>query len=218
MMVYVVPTLTQTFSELNVELPITTRIIIASSNFLLAYYWYLAGVGIIGVGVAIQLLRSEPGKRIFDGLILGVPIFGPLVQKFNSARFARTLSSLIASGISITRALEVTASVLGNYHFRKSFEEAALEIQHGKPLSHILRRYPKLFQPMVTQMVEVGEETGTIVRMLLRLALFYEEEVTNTTKNLSSIIEPLLMVVIGAMVGFFAISMIQPIYGSLGNL
>ena len=218
MMVYVVPTLTQTFSELNVELPITTRIIIASSNFLLAYYWYLAGVGIIGVGVAIQLLRSERGRRIFDGLILGVPIFGPLVQKFNSARFARTLSSLIASGISITRALEVTASVLGNYHFRKSFEEAALEIQHGKPLSDILRRYPKLFQPMVTQMVEVGEETGTIVRMLLRLALFYEEEVTNTTKNLSSIIEPLLMVVIGAMVGFFAISMIQPIYGSLGNL
>ncbi|MBI4132874.1 MAG: type II secretion system F family protein [Candidatus Sungbacteria bacterium] len=218
MMVYVVPTLTQTFQELEIELPLTTRVIIGTSNFLLRYYWYILAVAGIGAMGMARLLRSQAGKSAFDTIILRVPIFGVLVQKYNSARFARTLSSLIASGIPITRALEVTASVLGNSHFRQSFEEAAKEIQHGKPISEILRRHPNLFPPMVTQMVEVGEETGTIVRMLLRLALFYEEEVTNTTKNLSSIIEPVLMIVIGAIVGFFAVSMIQPIYGSLGNI
>lgn len=218
MMIYVVPTLTQTFNELGINLPITTRIIIGTSNFLLAYYWYvLAGVVAVIFG-GMRLVRSKPGKRVFDTVSLRIPIFGPLVQKFNSARFARTLSSLITSGISITRALEVTATVVGNTHFREALTEAVEVIQRGKPLHEILQLHPELFPPMVTQMIEVGEETGTIGRMLLRLALFYEEEVNSVTKNLSSIIEPILMVIIGAVVGFFAVSMIQPIYSGLGNI
>jgi type IV pilus assembly protein PilC len=147
-----------------------------------------------------------------------VPIFGPLIAKLNSARFARTLSSLIASGIPITRSLEITAAVLGNVHFRNALTEARDAIEHGKTLSTVLSAHTDLFPPMVTQMVAVGEETGSITHMLLRLALFYEEEVENTTKNLASVMEPVLMLFIGAVVGLFAIAMIQPIYSGVGSL
>lgn len=218
MMVYVVPTLTATFAELEIELPVTTRIIIASSQFLLAYYGYVAAVLVVVVLGAVRWWKTSAGRSVFDTIVLDIPIFGSLVQKLNSARFARTLSSLIASGISITRALEVTASVLGNIHFRRSLEGAAVAIQRGKALSAILEERADLFPPMVTQMIQVGEETGTIARMLLRLAIFYEGEVNATTKNMASIIEPVLMIVTGGIVGFFAVSMIQPIYSGLGNL
>ncbi|MEK7108769.1 MAG: type II secretion system F family protein [Patescibacteria group bacterium] len=218
MMVYVVPVLTQTFQELGVELPVTTRFIISSSAILLAFYWYFLAAAVIGILALIRVAKLPRVKRAFDILILRTPVFGALILKLNAARFSRTLSSLIASGIPITRALEVTASVVGNSQFTSTLHTAALAIQKGKPLSEILRGRPDIFSPMTVEMIHVGEETGTITKMLLRLALFYEEEVSNTTKNLSSIIEPLLMIIVGAVVGFFAISMIQPIYGSLGNL
>lgn len=218
MMIFVVPTLTQTFAELEIDLPITTRIIIVGSNFLLAYYGYVFVLAVLAVAAVVRLLRTAAGKRIFDTVVLKVPVLGSLIQKLNAARFARTLSSLLSSGIQITRALEVSAAVLGNVQFRITLEAAAVGIQRGTPLSELLAVRPDLFPPLVTQMVQVGEETGTISRMLLRLALFYEEEVTAVTKNLSSVIEPVLMIVIGAVVGLFAVAMIQPIYGGLGNL
>ena len=218
MMVYVVPTLTATFTELEIPLPITTRVIIGASSILLHYYLYVAvgfALAIIGVVYAFRL----PGFRhAFDRIVLQVPVFGELIRKLNSARFARTLSSLIAAGTPIARSLEVTAAVLGNSRFQNSLAGAAEGIQTGKALSDILKQHRDLYPPLVTEMLAVGEETGTTSRMLLRLALFYEEEVTATTKNLSNIIEPTLMIVIGAIVGFFAVSMIQPIYGGLGNL
>ena len=151
-------------------------------------------------------------------MIMKVPLFGPLVQKFNTARFCRTLSCLVTSGVSIVKSLEITATVLGNSLFRNAIQESAAEIQKGKELHIILGKYPNIFQPMVIQMMSVGEETGQIADMLLRLALFFEAEVNATTKNLSTIIEPLLMVIVGIGVGFFAIAMLQPIYGSLGNI
>lgn len=218
MMIFVVPTLTQTFNELGIALPVTTRIIIGSSNFILAYFWYVLAGLTAAAFLFARALRTSRGKRVFDALVLRAPIFGSLIREFNSARFARTLSSLLTAGVSITRSLEITASVLGNTRFRESLAGAAEIIQKGKPLHEILALHPDLFPPMVTQMVQVGEETGTVSRMLLRLALFYEDEVNTVTKNLSSVIEPILMVVIGAVVGFFAISMVQPIYGGLGNL
>ena len=218
MLIWVVPTLTQTFRELEIDLPFSTRLILSSSEFIVAYLWYVAGASVLVILGAARLLKTPAGRRTFDRLVLRVPLFGALVKKLNSARLARTLSSLITSGVPIIRALEVTAAVLGNIHFRNSLAEAAEAIQKGRPLSEILAAHPTLYPPLVTEMIQVGEETGTIARMLLRLALFYEEEVSNVTKNLASIIEPLLMLVIGALVGFFAFAMIQPIYGGLGNL
>lgn len=218
MMVYVVPTLTATFTELEIPLPITTRVIIGASNFLLNYYFYAAIGFALLVALLVYAFRMPGFRHAFDRIALRVPVFGELVRKLNSARFARTLSSLIAAGTPIARSLEVTAAVLGNARFRDSLAGAASAIQTGRNLSDILKEHPDLYPPLVTEMLEVGEETGTTSRMLLRLALFYEEEVAATTKNLSNIIEPALMIVIGAVVGFFAVSMIQPIYGGLGNL
>ena len=218
MMIYVVPTLTETIKELDVELPLSTRIIIFISD-LFANYALFVLLFLIAAGVgAWRALKSAPGKRIFDTVILKTPIFGRLFQKFNLARFARTLAYLITAGIPIVRGLEVTASVLGNTKYRTAVGQAAKEIQKGKQLNELLHGNPELFHPIVIQMLKVGEETGKISDMLLRVALFYEEDVNNTTKNLSTIIEPILMVIIGGIVGFFAVSMLQPIYGSLGNI
>lgn len=218
MMMYVVPTLTATFTELGIELPLLTRIIIGASNFLLGFWWLAILFVALAVFLSYRALKTAVGKNIFDRLVLKLPIFGPLIQKFNSARMSRTLASLIASGVEITKALNITASVLGNSLFRDAIGSAAEGIQKGKQMNAILKEYPKLFPPIVVQMVGVGEETGTISRMLLRLAIFYEGEVSDTTKNLSSVIEPVLMIVIGGVVGLFAVAVMQPIYSGMGGL
>ncbi len=218
MLIFVVPTLAATIKELGVELPLTTRIIIALSDILVNYaVWVFIGL-LVFVLLFWRALKSARGKSIFDRLVLHFPIFGELVRKFNVARFCRTLAYLITSGVPIVRSLEITASVLGNTLFRNAAREAAVEIQKGKQLHEILQGHVSLFLPIVIQMISVGEETGKISSMMLRLAIFFEEDVTNATKNLSTIIEPLLMLIIGAGVGFFAVSMLQPIYGSLGNI
>ena len=219
MMVYIVPTLSQTIKELGVALPLSTRIIIGVSDLIMNYA-LLVIIGILMAAVAFWriMLRTERGKKLFDQAILHTPIFGTLIKQFNMARFCRTLSYLSTSGIAIVRSLEITASVLGHVEYRTAIHLASREIQKGRQLNDILSAYPQLFSPTVIHMLKVGEETGKISEMLLRLALFFEEDVQNTTKNLSTIIEPLLMVIIGAIVGFFAVSMLQPIYGSLGNL
>lgn len=218
MMIYVVPTLTSTFRELGVDLPFSTRLIIGVSEAITNHgFLILALVAAAGI-LFWRILKTSSGRSAAHRLLLILPIFGPLFKKFNSARFARTISSLISSGLPITRSLEVAAGVLGNVHFRDAVNEAAQRIQRGSKLAEILAEHPELFPPVVTQMVAVGEESGNLSRMLLRLAIFYEDEVTALTKNLSSIIEPLLMIVIGGAVGFFALSMLQPIYSGLGNL
>lgn len=218
MMIYVVPTFTETIKELGGELPLSTRVIIGFSDFFLNNKTFLI-VGFLTTILAIILIvRTRQFKELFGRLILKFPIFGPLVKKVNTARFCRSLFYLITAGVSIIRSLEITSSVLGNSVYRKAIHEASSEIQIGKPLNKILAAYPHIFQPLVIQMISVGEETGKVASMLLRLALFFEEDISTTTKNLSTIIEPLLMVIIGVIVAVFILSMLQPIYSSLGNL
>lgn len=218
MMVYVVPMLSQTIKDLGVELPLMTRIIIGISDILSKYFiWFMAAL-ILFIFFARFFLKTSWGKSIFDRVILRFPVFGSLVKKFNLARFSRTLVYLITSGVSIVRSLEVTSTILGNSLYREAVEAASREIQKGKQLNVILAPYHNLFPPVVIQMISVGEETGKLSNLLLRLALFFEEDVNNTTKNLSTIIEPMLMLIIGVAVGFFAVAMLQPIYSSLGNI
>lgn len=218
MLIYVVPTLTQTFEELEIPLPATTKFIIFFSNSVLSYGVYMGAGLLLLIALLARVVKSSKGQFVFDNLILKVPVIGPLIKNLNIARMARTLSSLISAGLSITKALSVSAHVVGNARFRASLEDATREIEKGKTLSQIFARYPDLYSPVVIQMISVGEETGSLSRMLVRLALFFEEEVQSVTRNLSSIIEPVLMVAIGILVGFFAISMIQPLYSSLAGL
>ncbi len=218
MMTMVVPKLTAIFSELKIDLPLSTQIVIGLSNFLQEHFvWGL----VILAGLAVLLrsaLKNPRVKRLLDKTYLKLPILGRLIQKINSARFARTLSSLVNSGVSIVKALQIVAGTLGNVYFKEALLISAEQVQKGKPLSSILANYGKLYPPMVAQMVQVGEQTGSLSEILVNLADFYEEEVDNTTKNLSSIIEPVIMVVIGAAVGFFAVSMIQPMYSMMGGV
>ena len=218
MMIYVVPTITSVLKELGVPLPITTRVIIWMSETLVHRGVWVLSV-IIAAGLSIWRIRKTvAGRTFFDRWSLKLPVFGSLIRQFNTARFCRTLSYLLTAGVPFVRSLEITAGVLSNTLFREAIKKSAEGIQKGKQLNTVLTDNPNLFQPLVIQMVSVGEETGKISEMLLRLALFFEEEVAAVTKNLSTIIEPILMVIIGIAVGFFAVSMLQPIYTSMGSI
>ena len=160
-------------------------------------------------------LKSKKVKWLVDELMLHIPLFSALVQKINSPFFARPLSSLIGAGIPIVKSLEITSTVLNNGRFRKALEDAAEEVRKGAKLSQSLKSSGKLYPLVVLQMLEVGEETGQTGEILAKLADFFEEEVNAITKNMASIIEPVLMLFMGALVGFFAVSMIQPMYSIL---
>ncbi len=212
MMVYMVPTLTSTFIGLGIKLPLSTRIIIAISNFLKEYIIFL----VIGLGVAgaagISLLKTAKVKHAVDFILLHLPVIKDFVKQVNSARTARTLSSLLSSGVDIVVAIGVTKEVVQNSYYKTVLEEIGNTIQKGDPISSIFAKYESLYPVFVGEMVAVGEETGKISEMLSGIAEFYEEEVDQKTKNLSSIIEPILMILIGAGVGIFAISMLAPTY------
>ncbi len=212
MMTQVVPTLKKTFEEVGVDLPATTRAIIKLSDFLVNNT-LLSLVAIVAfVMTFIYALRTPQGKRLFDGFILRIPAIGSIVKEVNSARFARTLSSLLASGVDIVTALEITSNVVQNTYHTEVILAAAKVVQSGEPMSVIFGRREDLYPPMVSEMLAVGEETGKLSEMLSEVAKFYESEVEQKTKDMSTIIEPFLMLFIGAGVGFFAMAMIAPIY------
>jgi len=218
MMVSVVPKLMTTFKELNVELPLTTRIIIKTAIFFQHYLVFGVIFIVIGIFCFRLIYKVKKIKCKFHLIYLKLPIFGEIIIKVNSARFARTTSSLIEAGVDLVKTLYIASDTLTNICFKDSLISAAEQIKKGKAFSYALSNYPHLYPPMVLQMVKVGEETGTLADSLKTLAEFYEEEVNNITKNLSSIIEPLLMIIIGTAVGFFAVSMIQPIYSIMSGI
>lgn len=218
MLVMVVPKLAETFKDLGIDLPLTTRVVIAIGNFM-AERWYFGLLIIVAFIFLLRaFLRTKTGKKIIDGLSLKIPIIAPLLQKTNSAYTARTIGSLVTSGVSIVRALEITAGILGNVNFKQAMIDSAEKVRKGEKLSEALRAYENLYPPVVIQMIEVGEETGETSDILQKLADFFEEEVTSATKNISSVIEPVLMLLIGGAIGFFAVSMIQPMYSMLSAI
>ncbi len=218
MLIMVVPNLAKTFEELNIELPFTTKLVISLGTFL-AQKWFFAIMIVIVFFFFLRLiLKTKTGKRAIDKLVLKIPIISSIVKKTNSAYTARSLGSLFSSGVPIARALEVVSRALGNIYFQEAISDAAEKVRKGIKLSEALRPYENIYPTIVIQMIEVGEETGETSDILKRLADFFEEEVSNSTKNLSAVIEPVLMLIIGAMIGFFAVSMIQPMYSMLGAI
>jgi type II secretory pathway component PulF len=216
MMIYMVPTLTATFTGLGVALPLSTRIIIATSNFLVSYF-ALVIVGIVGLVFLVTFfLKTTKGQRLLDFLLLHIPIIKEMVKQINSARTTRTLSSLVSSGVDIVVAIGVTKEVIQNSYYKEILSEIESVIQKGGTISSVFSDHQKLYPVFVSEMASVGEETGKIGEMLLSVATFYEEEIDQKTKDLSSVIEPFLMIFIGLAVGLFAISIISPIY-SIGD-
>ncbi len=212
MMIYVVPSITATFVKMNVELPMTTKILIAVSDFMSQHSILVLG-GIAGfIFGFMYILKTRVGKKIFHFVVLRIPVIGVIVKEVNSARTARTLSSLLMSGVDVINAINITEDVVQNIYYKAILAEAATRVEKGTALSEIFIERVKFYPVLVGEMIAVGEETGQISNMLEELAVYYETEIDQKTKDLSTIIEPILMVLIGATVGFFALAMIAPIY------
>ena len=213
MMIIVVPQLASTFNDLGVELPLTTKLVIGFGTFLVNW-WFLLPILVFIFAVSFQrIIKTRMGKTAFDAVTLHLPVVSPIVRKTNSAMTARALSSLAAAGVPIVRSLEVTAGTLSNTYYKKAVADASEKLKKGIKLSEALNDYKKIYPSIVIHMTAVGEETGELVQMLQKLADFFEDEVSNSMKNLATLIEPALMLIVGAAVGFFAISVMQPIYG-----
>jgi type IV pilus assembly protein PilC len=218
MFIFVVPTLTATFEEIGGELPLSTQFIIALSDFLKNHF-LIALMLVIGAIVALYFAaRTKKGKRAFDYINLHVPVIGTIVKEVNAARTARTLSSLLSAGVDVVEAIRITGDVLQNSYYKEILQGSEKRVEQGIPVSNVFAEKVKLYPVFVSEMISVGEETGKLGDMLLNVAVYYEDDVEQKTKDMSTIIEPFLMVFIGAAVGFFALSMITPMYSVLNNI
>jgi len=218
MMIFVVPKLTSVFKDLGSTLPPSTQFVILVSDFLKNNILISLG-GIVVFAVLVKIyLTTEAGKKTLGFLFINTPAVSNIYIKMNSARFARILSSLLRSGVTITESLRILSRTLTNFYYKNALEKAAESIQKGEPLSKIIYEEKKIFPILVPQMLEVGEETGKTEVVMQKLADFYEDEVNQLTRNLSSIIEPVLMLIMGGAVGFFAVSMMQPMYSVMANI
>lgn len=216
MMIYVMPQITGVFKGMNKELPATTQLLITVSDFMVNYTLFAIGGLVAAVAGVIYFLRTKWGKIISSWTVVRLPVIGTLAKETNAARTARTLSSLLNSGVDVIRSITITEEVLQNVFYKEILKEAATRVEKGTALSETFIERSDLYPILVGEMILVGEETGQIAGMLGELAIFYENEVERKTKDLSTIIEPLLMVVIGGTVGFFALALIAPIY-SIGD-
>lgn len=218
MLTFVFPKMLGVFKDMNVQLPLATRVVISLSDFL-KNHSIIVVVMFIGTIVFIKLFSgTNPGKKFFSFLAINIPILSNIIIKVNCARFAGIYSSLLRSGVSVIEALKILHNTLGNYFYKKAMEDSIEKVQKGVNLSEVIGAYPKIFPVLVPQMIQVGEETGKIEAVLSKLSEFYEAEVAQITKNMSSIIEPVLMVLIGGAVGVFAIAMLQPMYSLMENI
>lgn len=218
MLTYILPKITQVFKDMAVQLPPTTVFIMNMSDFV-RNHWIITISIFVGTIVGTKLFaQTDIGRHFFHWLYIRLPIVGNIIIKVNCARFARIYSSLLKSGVSVLNALTIVARTLGNVYYKEALTAGIEEVQKGTELSKIIEKYPKIFPILVPQIIQVGEETGKTEIVLQRLAEFYEEEVSQITKNMSSIIEPILMLLIGGSVGFFAVAMLQPMYSVLENI
>jgi type II secretory pathway component PulF len=212
MMMYVMPQITSVFKGMDMDLPATTQFLIATSDFFASNSLLTLAIMIgLVVGVA-YFFKSKVGRTVSSWVIPRLPVIGTMAKETNSARTARTLSSLLNSGVDVIQAIEITEEVVQNVFYKQVLRDARQRVEKGTALSEVFIERTDLYPILVGEMIMVGEETGQISGMLNELAIFYETEVERKTKDLSTIIEPLLMVAIGAGVGFFALAMIAPIY------
>lgn len=218
MLTNIVPTLSKTFKELDVALPKTTQIIISLSDFLQNQTLAFIGSLILIIVGMIFFVKSSFGRKALDFILVKSPLIGDLTKQINSARTARTLSSLLKAGVPYLKAIKITKGVVPNHIYRNILEQAEKKVETGDKISQVFTDNEKFYPAFVGEMVAVGEETGELSEMLLKVAEFYENEVDQKTKNLSTVIEPLLMLIVGIAVGFFAVSMISPMYSLVENI
>jgi type IV pilus assembly protein PilC len=218
MLTFVLPKLLGVFKDMGTQLPPMTQFIVNLSD-ILAKNGPLSALFIVMFIFFMQwFLRQDSGKKALSWASIKFPLFSSLVKQMNCARFARIYSSLLRSGVGSVEALKIISRTLTNYYYQKVLLDSVEDIQKGVSLSKVLSDHPDIFPVLVSQIVQVGEETGKTEVVLLQLAEFYEYEVDQITKNLSAVIEPVLMVFIGGAVGFFAVAMLQPMYSMMDSV
>lgn len=212
MMSFVMPKLLEILKENeNITLPLQTRILIWLSDFFAAYWWAI-GPAIIGLAVAIvYYFKTEDGRREFDQLILKVPIINKILRNIYVARFSENLTSLLKSGLTINVALNITSDVIGNDVYREAIRDAVIRVKKGEKIGEVFGRYD-VFPPIVVQMIQVGETTGKIDYSLAKITEFYTKEADTMVKNFSSLIEPVIMVILAIGVGILVSAVLLPIY------
>ncbi len=206
------PQLTPLFKTLKVDIPWTTRVVVWVSEFAIANaIWIGLGLVLFIIGFAL-LMRLRPFRYAVHLVLLKLPIFGPLNRKVQITQFSRVVGTLVKSGITVVEAFQIASRSLSNLVYQKSLASIASELQGGESISSYLERHRALFPPFITQMITMGEETGKLDESFLFISTFSEREVDDTTKTLTTVLEPLLMLLIGGLVGFIAIAIITPIY------
>lgn len=212
MMIVVIPTFSDMYADMGQKLPFLTQMLVDCSDFMVAK-WYVCVIVVAVVVIAIKLFQSTTtGKYFFAKVAIKAPIFGVLTVKNASANFARTLSTLTASGISMIDALEITGKTMKNVYFRDAVLEAKDKVAQGRPLSEPLRN-SGVFPNMVVHMIGIGEETGNMEDMLVTAATYYEEEVEVATQNISAVVQPLIIVVLAGLVGTIILAILTPMFG-----
>jgi type IV pilus assembly protein PilC len=214
---FVVPAFTQLFESMQVELPLPTRIVIGASRFVGSFgILVFVGIGIL-IAVSRSWYRTRNGRYTVDKWLLMLPIFGPLLRKIAVARFTRTMSTLVASGVPILDCLDITARTAGNAIIEEAILNVRRAIEEGRTIVDPLKA-SKVFPTMVVQMIGVGEQAGALEQMLTKIADFYEEEVDAAVADLMTALEPAMIVVLGVIVGSIVISMYLPIFSLVGQL
>lgn len=213
LMFFVIPQIGKILTDLggsDAKLPAITQFMLGASNFMIKF-WYLIFLAIGGTSYGlVRYIKTPTGKFQFHTLLLKIPMIKVIVMKIAVAHFARTFSALIEAGVAVLEALTVTSRAVGNVVYEKALLEAEVDVKNGKSLSSVMEKNP-LFPPIVPQMLLVGEETGQTEKVLVKVADFYEEEVDTAISGISSIIEPLMIVIMGLMVGLIAASVMLPI-------
>jgi type IV pilus assembly protein PilC len=212
MLMFLVPIFVDIFKQLGGDLPMLTQLVVGASNMLKSY-WFIIFPAFGGIIFGfLRLKKTEPGRRVWDKARMKAPVgIGAVILKVGMARFSRTLSTLIGSGVDIIRALEITGNTSGNSIIEDATAVVRERVHQGVPIAIPLGELP-IFPPMVSQMVRVGEETGELEKMLGKIADFYEDEVDSSIATLTSIIEPLMMIMVGCMVGVIIIAMYLPMF------
>lgn len=213
---FVLPSLQKIFADSGQQLPFLTRMLLGTSNAFRGY-WYIIFPALFGLYLLARLwFRTTHGRQVYDHLKTTVPVFGPLTKKVYMARFSRTMAMLVQSSLPILQSLKIVQKTISNVHYNEAFNRINRAVESGKPLSEAIDK-EKLFPAMVTQLTSLGEQSGNLEAVLLEIANFYDKEVDATTRNLSALLEPLLLIIMGIGVGFVVAAVLGPIYGMVQN-
>ena len=215
LLMFLVPVFVNIFAQLGGKLPTLTQYVVSASNVLRSYWFIIFPLFFLAIWAVRRFKRTEQGRQLWDRIKLKIPMkIGDVVLKVTMARFSRTLSTLVAAGVDIIKALEITGQTAGNWVVEEALSGVRAKVHQGVPIAQPLIEND-VFPPMVSQMVKIGEETGELEKMLSKIADFYEDEVDSSIATLTSIIEPLMMIMVGAMVGVIVISMYLPMFKML---